>query len=411
MSAPTPAPSGIAHGERLVERLPGGVCAVDGVLASGVAAGLKASGRPDVALVVAPAVVPAAGVQTTNQVQAAPIRVTARHLAGGVARAVVLNSGSANACTGAEGVAVAEAGAARAAAALGCAAGEVLVCSTGIIGVPIPREPYLDGIDAAAAALTRDGSAAAARAILTTDLVTKEAAVRVTDATGSFVVGGIAKGSGMIAPSMATMLCVLTTDAAAEAPVLDAALRAAVDRTFNRITVDGSTSTNDAVLCLATGTAGRVPSAEALAAGLEAVCADLAEAVVRDGEGASRIMRVTVRGARSEDGAVAVARRVANDNLVKTALAGGDPNWGRVLGAVGATTVPLDPDRIAVAFGDVVVCRDGVATPFDHAAAAAAIRREEVVCTIDLGLGDAEAGVLTCDLTEDYIRINAEYTT
>lgn len=389
----------------------GGVCAVDGVRAAGISAGLKSSGKPDLALVAAGRPVPAAGVQTTNQVLAAPVTVTARHLSDGLARAVLCNSGSANVCTGPDGLALAEESARAAAAALGCAPTDVLLCSTGVIGVPLAAAPLLAGIPRVAALLSSGGHTAAARAIMTTDTVVKESAVRAADAGGACVVGGMAKGSGMIAPAMATMLCVLTTDAPLDGHELRQALETAVARSFDRISVDGCMSTNDAVLLLATGTAAQPPGIEAFTAGLTAVCADLAEQIVRDGEGASRLLRIHVHGARCEDDAVAVGRAVASSALVRTALAGGDPNWGRVLAAVGAGPARIDADRIAVAFGDVTVCRSGVVAPFDAAEAAAALRGHEVTCTIDLGLGDAHAAFLTCDLTQEYVRINAEYTT
>lgn len=399
--------------------VPGGVCAVPGVLAAGVAAGLKASGKPDLALVAADRVVAAAGVQTRNQVKAAPVEVTSRHLAGGRARAVLLNSGSANACTGPDGLALAERSARVAAEALGCAPTDVLVCSTGVIGVPIPEQRFLAGIPRAVAALAPDGSTAAAQAILTTDKVVKEFAVRALDpAGGECVVGGIAKGSGMIAPAMATMLCVLATDAPVSGPVLGAALRDAVERTFGRISVDDCMSTNDAVLLLAVPPEGAPgagdrpePSLAAFTTALTAVCARLAEDVVRDGEGATKLVRVHVSGAPTEDDAVAVARAVAGSALVRTAVAGEDPNWGRVLAAAGAAPVRIDPARVDVRFGGVTVCRFGVAASFDPGQAAAALRGDEVVVEVALGLGGARAEFLTCDLTHDYIRINSEYTT
>lgn len=393
-----------------VRRVAGGVCAVDGITAAGVAAGLKRSGALDVALVDAGRPVPAAAVFTTNQVQAAPVLVSRRHLADGQARAVLLNAGSANACTGPAGVALAEESARAAAAALGCAPNEVLVCSTGVIGAPIPREPFFAAIPVAVRARRSDGHADAAQAILTTDLVAKESAVVATDDEGgACTVGGMAKGSGMIAPSMATLLAVLTTDAPLAGPRLAQALRNAVERTFNRVSVDGCTSTNDTVVLLATGSARRRPSLAAFTAALEAVCAELATALVRDGEGASRVLSTTVRGARTEEDALAVARRVAGDLLVRTALAGGDANWGRVAAAVGAAPVSVQPDRLAITFGDVTVCRRGVVADYDEADATAAVKEHEVALAIDLGQGPAAATVLTCDLTADYVRINADY--
>lgn len=391
--------------------LPGGVCATAGVTAAGVAAGLKPSGKSDLAVVDAGRPVAAAAVQTTNQVQAAPVTVTARHVANGRARAVLLNAGSANVCTGPEGLALAEESAGRVGAELGCAAEDVLLCSTGVIGVPIPRDALLGGIPAVVAARTAEGGRQAAKAILTTDLATKEAAVHVEDSTGTCVVGGMAKGSGMLEPAMATMLAVVTTDAPVQGPVLRACLRDVVARTFGRISVDACQSTNDAVIVLATGDAPNPPSLSAFAEGLAAVCGRLAEQLVRDGEGASKLVRLRVTGARSEGDAVGVARAIARSVLFRTAIAGADPNWGRVLAAAGAGPVAFEPERVAVTFGGVTVCRFGMATAFDPGLAGAALRRREVEVTVDLGLGASEATFLTCDLTHDYVTINAEYTT
>ena len=391
--------------------LGGGVCAVAGVTAAGVAAGLKPSGKLDLALVDAGERVSAAAVQTANQVVAAPVVVTQRHVADGHARAVLLNAGSANACTGPDGLALAEESTRAAGDALGCAPEDVLVCSTGVIGVPIAREPFLGGIPHVVKALSREGGSDAARAIMTTDTTVKEAAVRVADAAGACVVGGLAKGSGMIAPAYATMLCVLTTDAPVSGPVAKATLKDVVARTFGRISVDGCMSTNDAVILLATGSAPRPPSLSGFRDALTDVCGRLAEAIVRDGEGASKLLRIRVTRARSEHDAAEVGRAVAQSALVKTAIAGEDPNWGRVLAAVGAAPVEVDPDRIAVRFGSVTVCRFGVAAAFDHGMARQALRGRDVDLTVDLGLGDAEATFHTCDLTHEYVTINAEYTT
>lgn len=391
--------------------LPGGVCAVPGIRAAGVAAGLKPSGNLDLALVDAGSPVGAAAVQTVNQVRAAPVDVTAKHVADGRARAVLLNAGSANACTGPEGLALAEESAAAMAAQLGCAPTDVLLCSTGVIGAGIPREPFFAGLPLLSASLSPDGGSRAARAILTTDTAPKEHAVRVEDATGSATIGAMAKGSGMIAPEMATMLCVVTTDAPLGGTVLRSSLRDAVSRTFGRISVDGCMSTNDAVIALATGGAERPPSLSAFTEALTMVLGTLAEAIVRDGEGATTFVRVRVTGAPTESDAVGVGRAVASSALFRTAVAGRDPNWGRVLAAMGAGPVKFDPQRVAVSFGGVTVCRFGVATAFDRGQAAAAMSAGDLTVTIDLGLGRAEGTFFTCDLTHGYITINAEYTT
>jgi glutamate N-acetyltransferase/amino-acid N-acetyltransferase len=246
---------------------------------------------------------------------------------------------------------------------------------------------------------------------MTTDTVPKQAALEVREADRTCHIGGMAKGSGMIAPEMATLLAVVTTDAPVSGPVMKAVLRESVDRTFNRISVDGCMSTNDAVILLATGKAERPPSLAAFTEGLGAVCADLAEQLVRDGEGATKVLHVLVTGARTEPDAVGTAKAIASSALVKTALAGGDPNWGRVLAAMGAGPLEFDPDRVTVAFGGVTVCRFGIAASFDRGQAVAALAGPDVHLTVDLGMGEAEATFLTCDLTYDYVKVNAEYTT
>lgn len=394
----------------------GGVCAPAGITAAGVAAGLKPSGRPDVAIVDAGQSVSAAAVQTRNQVKAAPVVVTAEHIRDGRARAVLLNAGSANACTGPDGLATARLSTEEAAGALGCRADEILVCSTGVIGRPIPGDAFFAGIRDAVAQRSPDGGTAAAHAIMTTDTVAKQAAVEVVDDHGACRIAGMAKGSGMIRPDMATMLCVVTTDAPLAAPVLATLLRRGVDASFHRINVDGCMSTNDAVIALATGAAAQPPGVGALERALQHVLDDLAEQIVRDGEGAARIARIRVASATDTALAVALAHRVADSALVRTALAGGDPNWGRILAAMGAGPEPFEPERVTIAMGPpgrpgITVCRFGMATSYDEGQAAAAVAGDEVVIAIDLGLGSAAAEVLTCDLTHDYITINAEYTT
>lgn len=404
-------PADITTPRVTLEPKPGGLCAVPGIRAAGIAAGLKPSGRPDLALVAADYTVAAAAVQTRNQVKAASVQVTTRHVANGRARAVLLNAGHANVCTGPDGLALAEESAALVAAELGCEVTDVLVCSTGLIGELPPREPLISGIPRMAAALSPQGGSDAASAILTTDTVPKQAARKIQEADGACHIGGMAKGSGMIAPEMATLLAVLTTDAPVSGPVMKAVLREAVDRTFNRISVDGCMSTNDAVVLLATGKALRPPSLAAFTEGLHAVCADLAEQLVRDGEGATKVLHITVTGARAEPDAVSIGKAIASSALVKAALAGSDPNWGRVLAAMGAGPVEFDPDRVTVAFGGLTVCRFGVAASFNHGRVAAALNGRDVHLTVDLGMGKAEATFLTCDLTCDYVKINAEYTT
>jgi len=404
-----------------ISPIPGGVCVTPGVRASGVSAGLRRPGDVpgggegpalDVALVDAGRVVTAAAVQTTNQVRAHPVDVTARHVADHRARAVLLNAASANVCTGPDGLETALASAAAVADALGCDPLDVLLCSTGVIGQALAREPLLEAVPQAVAALGGGRSLDAARAIMTTDTVPKEAAVRARVGEASCVVGGMAKGAGMIAPELATMLCVITTDAALEGPQAQELLLEATRRTFGRISVDECRSTNDAVLLLATGAAPATPPVDVVAEALTAVCERLAESLVRDGEGATRVLHIRVSGARTEEDALGVARAIGSSVLVRTALAGGDPNWGRVLAAMGAGPVRFDPERVHVAFGPVTVCRFGVAAAFERHQAANALRGEDVRLHVELGTGGRrEATLLTCDLTHDYVTINGEYTT
>ncbi|GHA87569.1 bifunctional glutamate N-acetyltransferase/amino-acid acetyltransferase ArgJ [Streptomyces termitum] len=380
------------------------VTAAQGFLASGVAAGIKESGDPDLALVVnrGPSRA-AAGVFTSNRVQAAPVRWSRRALAGGRLAAVVLNSGGANACTGRAGDRDALAMAGRTAAALGADPGEVAVCSTGLIGVPLPMDRVTAGIDAAADALSPAGGADAATAIRTTDSVRKTAAV----SRSGWTVGGMAKGAGMLAPGLATMLVVLTTDADADAGLLDSALRAAVRTTFDRVDSDGCMSTNDTVLLLASGASGRVPDAGEFTDAVHTVCRDLALQLVADAEGASKEIEITVTGAASERDAVTVGRSVARNSLLKCALHGEDPNWGRVLSAIGTTDAVFDPDRLDVAINGVWVCRDGAAgEPREKAV----LSGRRITVTVDLRAGDASAVVWTNDLTAAYVHENSAYS-
>jgi glutamate N-acetyltransferase/amino-acid N-acetyltransferase len=381
------------------------VTAPAGFRAAGTAAGLKAGGALDVALVAGDGPGDAAaGVFTANRVRAAPVRLSERMLAGGRARAVVLNSGCANACTGAAGARVAQASAEAAATALGVETGRVAVCSTGKIGEVPDEAMLLAGVATAAAGLSADGANEAARAIMTTDTVPKQAAV----GGEGFTVGGMAKGAGMIAPALATMLAVLTTDAVADAATLDAALRAATRTTFERVDVDGCLSTNDTVLLLAGGASGVQPPYGDLVGAVQQVCTDLAAQLVADAEGASKQVSVTTSGAAGEDDAVEVARAVARSTLLKCALAGGDPNWGRVLAAVGTTRAAFDPHTLDAAINGVWVCRD-TAPAADPATVD--LSGPHVEIDVDLRAGTHSATVQTTDLTADYVAINAEYST
>jgi glutamate N-acetyltransferase/amino-acid N-acetyltransferase len=412
-----------------------GVTAAAGFGAAGVGCGLKESGGPDLALVVGDPGTVAAGVFTTNQVVAAPVVWSRERLAASAdARVVILNSGNANACTGPAGEAAVLATVERAAAELGCRAEQVLVCSTGVIGVPLDVAKVADGVAKAAAALDRSGGLAAAEAILTTDTVVKQAGVRVV---GGATVGGMAKGAAMLAPELslagvarplglphATMLAVLTTDAVAEPEMLQDALAEGTASTFNRITVDGAQSTNDTVLLLASGASGARPEAGELAAAVRAVCADLAGQMLADAEGGTKVVSVQVGGAGSVEEALAVARRVADSPLVKTAVYGGDPNWGRVLQAAGTAGVGFDPGlvRLEVAGGPGAAGIEPPAGPLERvllvdrgrptgADANAAMAAREIEFRLHLGGTGPWAEIRTSDLTPEYVRLNSEYTT
>jgi glutamate N-acetyltransferase/amino-acid N-acetyltransferase len=381
------------------------VTAAQGFRAAGVAAGLKASGDSDVALVVndGPRDV-AAAVFTSNRVKAAPVVWSQQVVADGRLRAVVLNSGGANACTGPDGFADTHRSAEHVAAALHIGAGEVAVCSTGLIGDRLPMPKLLAGIDAVVAALSADAGPDAAEAIRTTDTHAKQAVAR----RDGWTVGGMAKGAGMLAPGMATMLCVITTDAVTDAPTLDAALRAATRVTFDRVDADGCMSTNDTVVALASGSSGSTPTAAALAEGLHAVCADLAAQLIADAEGATKEVAVEVVNAATEDDAVEVGRSVARNNLLKCALFGNDPNWGRVLAAVGTTNAAFEPDRLDVAINGVQVCRDGAA---GEARDKVDLSARDVHILVDLKVGGATATIWTNDLSHDYVEENSAYST
>jgi glutamate N-acetyltransferase/amino-acid N-acetyltransferase len=400
-----------------VQPIPGGITAARGFRAAGVSAGIKASGALDLALIVPDVPAAAAALFTTNQVQAAPVTVSREHLlkSGGWVAAVLVNSGCANACTGPDGLLVARESAEALATRIGCSATEVVVASTGVIGVALSRDRVRTGIARAHAALSEDGHPAAL-AIMTTDVGPKEYAVRVQTPDGAFQVGGIAKGAGMIEPLMATMLGFVTTDADIAPALLHRVLASVVDRTFNAITVDGECSTNDTVLALASGasgvTIGGGGGEDALIAGLEAVCRELALMIVRGGEGATKLVAVRVTGAASAAAAKQAARTVANSPLVKTAVHGGDPNWGRLVAATGRSGVPFDLGHARVRIGPAVLFRDG--QPFDGEAPRAAeyLRGTDIDIEIDLGTGGPHEGtVWTCDLSAEYVRINGEYRT
>lgn len=381
------------------------VTAAQGFSAAGIAAGIKDSGNPDLALVVnnGPRRA-AAGVFTSNRVKAAPVLWSEQVLKGAEVTAVVLNSGGANACTGPQGFQDTHATAEKVAEVLeGHSAGEVAVASTGLIGLLLPMDKLLPGIEQAAAALSEHGGEKAAIAIKTTDTVHKTA---VAGGEG-WTVGGMAKGAGMLAPGLATMLVVLTTDADVEAPVLDAALREATRTTFDRVDSDGCMSTNDTVLLLASGASGITPEQGAFAEAVQAVCADLARQLIGDAEGASKDIRIEVINAATEDDAVEVGRSIARNNLLKCAIHGEDPNWGRVLSAIGTTKATFEPDQLNVAINDVWVCKNGgVGEDRDLVD----MRYREVKVTADLAAGTESAVIWANDLTADYVHENSAYS-
>lgn len=387
-------------------KLPVGVCAPKGFRAAGVAAGIKSSGAKDLALVVndGPEFV-AAAVTTTNRVFAAPVAWTRRAIADGNLRAVVLNSGGANACTGSAGFMDAKQTADRVTAQLGLtSADDVAVCSTGLIGVRLPMPQLLSGVDTAVAQLSAQGSADAAQAIMTTDTVAKQSSVQLTD---GMIIAGMAKGAGMLAPGLATMLVVLTTDASLTHEELDAALRQATSLTFDRIDSDGCMSTNDTVIALASGAAGIKPDLQDFTVGLTRICWDLARQLIGDAEGAAHDIAIAVVNAASEADALQVARQVGRSNLFKTAIFGNDPNWGRVLSAIGVTDAAFEPDQIDVAFNGVFVCRGG---QIGEDRSRVDLSPRECHVLIDLHAGEAAATIWTNDLTYDYVRENAEYS-
>ena len=394
----------------------GNVTAPQGFRAAGVSCGIKAKGL-DLALIVSDRPASAAGVFTLNRAQAAPVTVSRRNLANaaGHARAIVVNSGCANACTGSDGMQHAEAMAARTASTIGCAIAEVLVASTGVIGVTLDMDKVTRGISSAAASLGPDGGSDAARAIMTTDPFPKSASVEVTTAAGTFRVGGIAKGSGMIEPNMATMLAFITMDAAVDPSLLQRALKSVVDDTFNAITVDGECSTNDCVFALANGASGVVLGNDDYPVLLEAlrqVCEPLAVGIVRGGEGATKLITVQVTGATSDTDARRAARAIANSPLVKTAIHGGDPNWGRLVAVAGRSGSEFVLDRAIVRIGPVDLFSGGV--PHDERAPQAAeyLKGKDLVISVDLGTGGSGTSQMwTCDLSAEYVRINAEYRT
>ena len=390
----------------------GNVTSAKGFLSSGIHAGLKEGREKDMALLVSTCPADAAGAFTTNQVKAGPVRVSQEHLKNGKVRAIIINSGNANACTGVRGIADAKRMTVATATALRCKPQEVLVCSTGRIGVPLPIRKVLRGIRNCARILKPGRGSVAARAIMTSDTVRKEGAVRLSLGGRRVVIGAMAKGSGMIHPNMATMLCVVTTDAAVDRATLARVTSEAVEQSFNRISVDGDMSTNDTVLVLANGAAGNRPlkSYDAdmgkFAAALKMVMLEMAKKIVGDGEGMTRVIELAVTGAATEADAKKMAEAVVRSALVKTSWHGGDPNWGRIMGAIGASGARMREELVDIHYDGVAAVRGGVATATPVGRLKAAARRSRVAIQVNLNLGKGEYRMLTTDLSEKYVRIN-----
>ena len=403
-----------------VKSIPGGVCAAKGFKAAGVEAAIKYKGRKDVALVVADAPCAAAAVFTTNAVAAAPVMYDRKVVKSGRAQAILANSGCANACTGEAGYAAAEVSAQFTAAELGIDPALVLVASTGVIGAPLPVDRLLEGMKSAVGKLaaTRAAGLDAERAVMTTDTKPKEAAASVVIGGKRVVVGGMCKGSGMIEPNMATMLGFITTDAAVSPAMLRRALKLAIAKSFNHVVVDGDESTNDSVFLLASGAAGNAPIVRAgedfdgFVAALTHVGVSLAKQMAADGEGATKFVTVSVKGARNERDAERAARAIAKSPLAKTSWFGRDPNWGRVLAAAGYSGAVVDAMRAEVFYNGVWAYRKGeVSDAKQLKKLAAQLKKKELEVTVDLHLGDGEAQIYTCDFSLDYVHINADYTT
>ena len=398
--------------------LEGGITAVPGILAGGVVAGIKASGKKDLALIYSSTPARAAAVFTSNQVKGAPVQVSSEHVRGGQAQAIVASSGCSNVCTGEQGVADAREMTRLVGELLRIPAGHVLVAATGVIGVPLPMDKIRAAMPNLVKSLSPQGGKAAAESIMTTDTHPKEAAVRVDVGGRPVTIGGIAKGVAMLEPHLATMLCFVASDAAVARGALAPVLKRAVDRSFNRITVDSDTSTSDTVALIANGLAENTPletgsrGMRQFAAGVDAVLAKLARMLVKDGEGATKLVAVTVRGAANGKDALIAARSVANSPLVKAAINGQDPNWGRIMVAIGKSPARVDQTKVAIAFDDEPLVergmqKEGVRIPRIREI----MGKAEYQITIDLGLGRGEDRVWTCDLSEEYVRLNAEYTT
>ena len=392
----------------------GGVSSASGFLAGAVHAGIKSTDELDLAILCSEVLCTAAGVFTTNQIKSAPIILSRRHIAKGQAQAVVVNSGCANACTGGQGLADALEMANLAAARLGLSPEHILVASTGVIGVPLPMDKIKTGI--LEIKPTRGGGQDFCRAMMTTDTRPKEIAVQVDAGGAKFTIGGAAKGAGMIHPNMATMLCFITSDAAVSAEFLPVALQKAVDCSFNMISIDGDTSPSDCAFLLANGLAGNEPigfdNGDAFQEALNAVCTHLAKSIARDGEGATKLIEITVQGAADQAGARQAARTITSSPLVKAAIHGNDPNWGRIVAALGRSGAAVSEDKLGVYLNDVCIMKQGRPTSFSKQEMISALSNsDDVLIRLCLNLGDGQATAWGCDLSEEYVTINSAYTT
>lgn len=397
-------------------KIEGGVTAPLGFKASGVVARIKYN-KKDLAVIASDVPGAAAGVFTANKVKAAPVTLSMENLANGTAQAIVVNSGCANACTGESGMKMAREMAKVAAEELNITADKIVVASTGVIGQELPMDRIIPGIKEAVSSLKNEGSREAAEAIMTTDTVAKEYAVQFEIKNKTVKIGGIAKGSGMIRPNMATMLSFVTSDVNIEAKLLKKALQYAADKTFNMVSVDGDTSTNDSLVILTNGLAGNNAVAQEdddyilFRDALTEVCRELAKMIARDGEGATKLVEVTVKNALNDEDAKKVAMAVANSNLVKTAIFGEDANWGRIICAVGYSGAEINPEAIDIFLGDLKVAEKGAGLKFSEDYAKNVLQENSVVITIDLHIGNADATAWTCDFSYDYVKINADYRT
>ncbi len=404
--------------EKIVyERVSGGVCAAKGFMAAGHAAGIKASGAEDIALIYSEKPAKAACVFTTNKMAAAPVILSRKNIEEGIVSAAIVNSGNANACTGEAGFRDAETMAKETAKALGIDEKNVIVASTGIIGVPLPMDKITAGIAELAKTVKAGGNESAVKAIMTTDTYPKELAINFEFRGKLVTIGGIAKGSGMIAPNMATMLAFITTDINICRTCLKAALSEAVQESFNKITVDGECSTNDMVLIMASGEAGNEklvlgdPDFPIFLAALKHVATELAKLIVKDGEGITKFIEIEAAGAKDDIQAALAAKAIANSLLVKTAFFGEDANWGRMVAAIGHSGADLDSQKIDLKIAGIDIVKGGVSAGFDEGEVAPALKDNEIKVFVDLGLGEGRAIVWTCDLSYDYVKINADYRT